>query len=35
MNSFGVNLVYPILTDGIFSMRGSNAAHPKLLWELF
>ena len=29
----GVNLGHPIATDGIFSMRGGDAAHPKLLWE--
>jgi len=33
MSSFRVNLGYPILTDGIFSVRGGDAAHPKLLWE--
>jgi len=28
----GVNLGHPVVTDSIFSMRGGDAAHPKLLW---
>ena len=33
MSSFGDKSGYPILTDGIFSVRGGDAAPPKLLWE--
>ena len=29
----GVNLGHPIVTDGIFSVRDGDAAHPKLLRE--
>jgi len=29
----GVNLGHPIVTSGIFCMRGGDAALPKLLWN--